>query len=271
MISYPVSSYRMRCRCEPPFSGSANPGHWLSKRGHEYSGNRAADWRSSRHDYAPWRSCRSGLRRAARPHDGRASGRAGGIGRIVGVRRQEATAFEAYGQPGQGRSIYVRRVGLVVPRDHRLPYWQATHGHNGPVYSGLARSPDWLARNFNRWLPSVTAGDPRCVPKQRARRHQQDVQRYAPSQYRTSATSLLAGRGHRGSERSSARCAGRNQHVLCGAQQSFDPHGVTALYSPHKWLQQDAEQSLRGGELVYRPFTIFAGFTKACGQLRLCS
>lgn len=48
------------------------------------------------------------------------------------------------------------------------------------------------------------------------------------------------------------RRAGRNQHVLCGAQQPFDPHGEPALYPAHQRFQQEAGQSPFGGRPIPR-------------------
>ena len=82
---------------------------------------------------------------------------------------------------------------------------------------------------------------------------------------RPSAASLLAGGGYRGCAASGPGRPGRNQHVLCRAQQSFDPHGNRGVLPAGQWL------SARNWTITSRrwrytsPITICAGSTKACG------
>ena len=166
-----------------------------------------------------------GCAELARPHHGWLASRPCGNGRTVGVRRQETAPSETHGQPGEGRPIHVRCLGLIVPRDHGLSHRQAAGRHDGPIRSRLARARDRIAGNQHGRIHAVSTGDPRRIPEQRTRRYQQDFQRHAFGPHGSGAPSLFARSGHRGCEGSGARRAGANQHVLCRAQQSFDPHG----------------------------------------------
>lgn len=141
---------------------------------------------------------------------------------------------------------------MLVPRDHCLSHWQAKWRCDGPIRSRLAWPGDRCAGNFDGRLLAVSARHPGCVPEQRPWCHQQDVQRYALGSHGPGAPPLFAGSRDRGCEGSGAWRAGRNQHVLCGAQQSFDPHGEPALYPADKCFQQEVGQSPFGGCAVRR-------------------
>ena len=139
-------------------------------------------------------------------------------------------------------------------------------------------SPEISTDGFRPYQPAIRD----AFENSAARHHQQDFQRYAPSPHGSGAPSLLARSSYRSRAGGGARRAGADQHILCGTQQSFDPHGVTAFYPADQWFQQKAGQPLLADKPLCRPLQSmprsrkpadYAGSTtwdhRSCGRLAI--